>query len=49
MDISKARELDQLGREIDVLVVVKTAPIPSEKYKETVCVAGVALDPGCVR
>ena len=45
MDISKARELDQLGREIDVLVVVKTAPIPSEKYKETVCVAGVALDP----
>ncbi|MFC4107124.1 hypothetical protein [Micromonospora zhanjiangensis] len=42
---------DQVVR-LEVLVTVKAAPNPSEKYGETVCVAGVSTDlrrPGWVR
>ncbi|MFZ1381634.1 MAG: hypothetical protein WAS54_02465 [Scrofimicrobium sp.] len=43
--VSQARQLDRSGRRIDVLVLVKTTPQPSEKYVDTVCVAGLALNP----
>jgi hypothetical protein len=44
-DIAEARRLDRAGREIDVLITVKAAPQPSRHYGDTVCVAGIALDP----
>ena len=37
---------DQLER-MRVLITVKAAPTPSETYGETVCVAGLRLDPDC--
>lgn len=43
--VERARELDRLGRRIQVLVLVKTSPTPSRQYEETVCVAGIALNP----
>lgn len=47
--LEEAREHDRAGRTIDVLILVKTTPTPSEKYEDTVCVAGIALSPGPVR
>ena len=44
-EIMKARELDRIGRRIQVLVLVKTAPQLSRQYNDTVCVAGIALSP----
>ncbi|MBD3779820.1 MAG: hypothetical protein IE923_11235 [Micrococcales bacterium] len=44
-DVRAARSADRHGRAIDVLVTVKATPQPSTSYGETVCVAGVALDP----
>lgn len=44
-EITKARERDRIGRRIRVLITVKTFPRFSTKYSETVCVAGIALDP----
>ena len=32
-------------RRLRVMITVKAAPNPSEKYGETVCVAGVSVDP----
>lgn len=43
--IQQARDLDRAGRVIQVLVLVKTMPQLSAKYNDTVCVAGLALDP----
>lgn len=40
-----ARQKDRGGRKIRVLILVKTTPSPSDQYEETVCVAGIALDP----
>lgn len=45
LEIRKARELDRIGRRIQVLVLVKTAPQLSRQYNDTVCVAGIALSP----
>lgn len=44
-EVTRARELDRRGRCIEVLITVKTAPQPSRKYDDTVCVAGIALNP----
>lgn len=44
-EIEKARQLDRLGREIEIVPFVKTMPTPSNTYEETVCVAGIALEP----
>jgi len=44
-EVLEARRLDRAGRAIEVLVVVKAAPQPSRHYGDTVCVAGIALDP----
>lgn len=44
--MEQARRLDRLGREIEVLILVKTTPTPSTTYEDTVCVAGLALSPG---
>ena len=44
-ELQNARKLDRLGRTIEVLITVKTSPQPSTKYGDTVCVAGLALDP----
>lgn len=41
-----ARQLDRAGRRIRVMVLVKAAPQPSRSYGDTVCVAGVVVDPG---
>lgn len=38
------RVSDRIGRRLRVLITVKTAPQPSKKYGDTVCVAGIALD-----
>jgi len=43
--VAEARRLDRAGRQIDVVVAVKAAPQPSRHYGDTVCVAGIALDP----
>lgn len=43
---ARARALDRGGRRIEVMVLVKTTPVPSTKYEDTVCVAGWALSPG---
>lgn len=43
--VKEARDLDRLGRTIRFIPFVKTQPTPSLKHEETVCVAGVALDP----
>lgn len=48
-DVDEARRLDRAGRRIDVLILVKATPQPSQKYGDTVCVAGIALDPGPAR
>ena len=45
-DEARARALDRGGRRIEVMVLVKTTPVPSTKYEDTVCVAGWALSPG---
>lgn len=44
--LEEARQKDQIGRVIKVLILVKTTPTPSDKYEDTVCVAGLALSPG---
>ena len=44
-EIQEARVKDRVGRVIQVLVLVKTMPQLSAKYNDTVCVAGLALDP----
>ena len=44
--LEDARARDRLGREIEVLILVKTTPNPSATYEDTVCVAGLALAPG---
>ena len=44
--LEEARQKDRLGREIEVLILVKTTPTPSTTYEDTVCVAGIALAPG---
>lgn len=44
-EVTHARTLDRQGRTIEVIITVKTAPQPSEKYEDTVCVAGIALNP----
>lgn len=44
--LKEARQKDLLGREIEVLILVKTTPTPSTTYEDTVCVAGIALSPG---
>lgn len=44
-EVRDARRLDKQGRIIRVLITVKTTPQPSLKYEDTVCVAGIALDP----
>ena len=43
--VLRARDMDRAGRMIRVLVLVKTTPQLSTKYNDTVCVAGLALDP----
>lgn len=43
--VLRARDMDRAGRTIRVLVLVKTMPQLSTKYNDTVCVAGLALDP----
>ena len=47
--LEDARARDRLGREIEVLILVKTTPNPSATYEDTVCVAGLALAPGPLR
>jgi hypothetical protein len=47
--LDEARKRDRVGRRIKVLVLVKTTPTPSDQYEDTVCVAGLALEPGPVR
>ena len=47
--LEDARARDRLGREIEVLILVKTTPTPSATYEDTVCVAGLALAPGPLR
>jgi len=44
-EVREARVKDRVGREIQVLVLVKTMPQLSAKYNDTVCVAGLALNP----
>lgn len=44
-EVQRARDMDRAGRPIRVLVLVKTMPQLSAKYNDTVCVAGLALDP----
>lgn len=44
-EVREARVKDRFGREIKVLVLVKTMPQLSAQYNDTVCVAGLALDP----
>ena len=44
-EVREARVKDRVGREIRVLVLVKTMPQLSAKYNDTVCVAGLALNP----
>lgn len=44
-DVDAARVLDRAGRRIDVMILVKATPQPSKTYGDTVCVAGLALNP----
>lgn len=44
-EVAEARRLDRAKRRIRVLVTVKASPQPSRSYGDTVCVAGIALDP----
>lgn len=44
-EIDAAREKDREGRYIEVVILVKTMPQLSKKYRDTVCVAGLALEP----
>lgn len=44
-EVAQAREQDRQGRRIKVLITVKATPQPSKKYVDTVCVAGLALNP----
>lgn len=44
-EIDAAREQDRKGRYIEVVILVKTMPQLSKKYRDTVCVAGLALKP----
>lgn len=44
-EIERAREADRAGRRINVLVTVKATPQLSRTYGDTVCVAGIALNP----
>ncbi|WP_167150148.1 hypothetical protein [Actinomyces sp. ZJ308] len=48
-DVFLARQDDRAGRRIQVFIVVKTAPTPSAKYVDTVCVAGLVVSPGPLR
>ena len=47
--VALARQADRAGRRIQVFIVVKTAPTPSRRYVDTVCVAGVVVSPGPLR
>lgn len=47
--VSLHRELDRASRRLRVMVLVKASPQPSATYGDTVCVAGVVLDPGPLR
>jgi hypothetical protein len=44
-EVHAARRADRAGRVIEVIVTVKATPQPSASYGETVCVAGIAMDP----
>ncbi|WP_129590643.1 hypothetical protein [Sanguibacter massiliensis] len=44
-EVTAARTLDRAGRRIDVMILVKATPQPSKTYGDTVCVAGMALNP----